>query len=409
MIPAVPPGRTRRPRDSRPGTRTFLGDTALSLVRRAALGAVVTALAWSTLAAPAPASAQQRELANPVASTDPADLAVERVHVDANAESVTVRLAARNLDIDGDGYLATYAELASSPEADVNDEISRIDAAVSGSGWDVHGATMLDGTVRQLPDTAVSVSRAGETVTLRVKTAALGWTGPVYVNAGVITRHHVAQAQASLDDRHLRLGPVATSPDATRTSMALSRTSRTAGREPVVATIATTPALAGVVVLTDGTRELGRVPSRHGRATFSVPASLAAGTHVLRATFRPQDPVRHTPSVASAVLRVLRAPAPPARTTRTTLRLTRPTQVRGRGKPSRATVVVSGGAVGTVALYDGRHRLRTLVLRHGVARYTFSRRLKVGVHRVRAVFRPADARRHRPSSSSVRRLKVVRR
>ncbi|WP_020693373.1 Ig-like domain repeat protein [Aeromicrobium massiliense] len=376
------------------------------LVRRVAVGAVATALTWSTLAAPEAASAQQRDFANPLASTDPADLAVERVHLDANAESVSVRLDARNVDIDGDGYLAAYAELASSPDAAVNDEITRLDAAIGENRWNVRGATMLKGSVRQLPSTAVSVSRVGGAITLQVKTSALGWSGPVYVNGGVITRRHVANAQASLDDRRLRIGPVATTPDPTRTTLSLSRASRTAGREPVTATVTTAPAVPGVVLVSDGTREIGRVTQRNGRATFVIPASLSIGTHTLRATFRPLDTARHASSASSATLRVLR---PPARTTRTALRLSRTAMVRGRSKPARAAVVVSGRASGTVTLYDGRRRLRTLVLRHGVARYTFSRRLKVGVHRVKAVYRPADVRVHRPSASPVRRLKVTRR
>lgn len=377
----------------------------MPLIRRAALSVVAVTLTWSSVLAPEPVIAQQRELANPAASSEPSDLAVDRVHVDANADTVEVRLSARNLDVDGDGYLATNVELSASPAADADDRVSRLEGWNDGGAWDVRGATMLKGRVSQLPPGAVSVERSGSSIVVRVKTSSLGWSGPVYLSAAVITTRHVASAHTtSADPQQFRLGPVATTPDPTRTTVSLSRTSRIAGREPVTATITATPALPGTVVVTDGSHEIGRLVTSDGRARLGIPASLSVGAHFLRATFRPRDSVRHASSSATAALRVVRAPA---RATRTSVTLSRSTWVRGRGKLARAAIVVSGRALGTVTLFDGRKKLRTLVLRHGAARYTFSRRFSVGVHRVRAVFRPADPRLHRASSSAVHRLKVA--
>lgn len=114
----------------------------MSVFRRVALGAVATALTGSALAAPQRVSAQQREPANPAASKDPADLAVDRARVDASAETTTVRLDARNLDIHGDGYPATNVELAASPRFVADDRVSRLEGWSDGGGWSARGADL---------------------------------------------------------------------------------------------------------------------------------------------------------------------------------------------------------------------------------------------------------------------------
>jgi hypothetical protein len=362
------------------------------------------ALLGGLLGAPDPAQAQQREHRNPLASPSSTDLEVTSVSVDATRATVAVRVRTENLP-DGSFRLVTF--IGPGPRVTTGRRV-QLELVGDEGRLVAGGQSYLDDTAppRALPADAVSGTRVGEVLTVFVERDLLGWSGASYVSGILDAGSEALFGRALSDDDLEGLGPVTSDPDTTASHVTRSAPSQVRGRTGARLRVVVSPAVAGVVTWSDGTTRLATTRTSRGTAELVLPSWLAVGRHTIRASFAPVDPLRHAPSTAATQVTVLR---PPARTTRTTVALSRTRQVRGTHKPVRATVTVSGRPGGRVTLLDGRTRLATLPLRNGRATYIFSKRLRPGVHAVRARFAPARPDSFQASTSRTVRLRVTRR
>lgn len=96
---------------------------------------------------------------------------------------------------------------------------------------------------------------------------------------------------------------------------------------------------------------------------------------------------------------VVVAPAPAA-TTKLTLKATSSTQKFGK-KPVKVVVKVTaaGNPKGKIKLYDGKKVLKTATVHSGKATFTLSKKLKVGKHKLHAIFYPAESAKFVASTS----------
>lgn len=373
--------------------------------RRIAAAALGAALLGGTLAA-APAMAQQRSFENPLATTSPSDLDISALSSDASRNTVMVRLTTQNL---GDTFTVQAYLAQDRVERDgryvvLEAEVENGTAKVVGGGSDPDGGDALPG--EPLPASAVSFVRRGAELQLSVDTSVLGWTGPYYVGGWLQDEEFSVFAAAELDraqdGRLVYFGPVSTAPDNTRTSVRLSSPSQTFGRTPARVVAGASPAVPGTMTFYAGRTRVASVAAPRGTASLVLPATLRAGAHALRVTFTPTDTARHAASTGGTSLRVA------AQSTTTTVRLSKAKQAFRGKKPARATITVSGRATGTVTVYDGRKRLKTLRLSGGRATYTLPRTLRTGKHSIKAVYRPAVTGTYASSTSRTVRLTVTR-
>lgn len=375
--------------------------TARRRITAAVLGATLLGGALTA----APATAQQRDYANPLATVSTSDLDITKVTADANRGTVGVRLVTQNL---GDTF--TIEVDLSENRVPASGRMTILRAKVEdGTAVSVTGTTVPDMAVESrdvpLPTTAVGFTRRDAELELSVDTSALPWSGLFHVGAwlqdeefSVIAAERFDRGQ---DFAPTFFGPVSTAPDATRTTVRLSSPGQTFGRTPARVVAAAAPAVPGTMTFYDGRTRLASVAAPRGTASLALPATLRAGAHALRVVFSPTDTARRAASAGGGTLRVS------AQATTTTVRLSKVKQ-RYRGTPARVAVTVSGRASGTVTVHDGRRRLATLRLKAGRATYALPRTLKPGRHSLKAVYRPAVAGTYAGSTSRTVRLTVTR-
>jgi hypothetical protein len=374
----------------------------MHLVRRVSALAIGVALCGGLLVS-SPAAGQQRAYPNPLQTKVTDDPDITSVKLDATTSRITTTFITENV---GAG---ANLEMVLSSTRNLGDSSKRYVAlGVAHLGTDeqtIAGFRLADDKSEEIPTKALQVRWDGNAISVSVDTAQAGHTGPFYVVAGLGTPSRVSYAAASYTDQGFEgLGPVATVPDPSRTSVSLSSARQVYGKGGVRASVRAKPAVPGRVELFDGATRIQSVSTRTGAVTLQVPASLRPGTHRLRVRFTPTDALHHAPSEATAGFTVVA----PARRTVTRLKLSKSRQVRGK-TPARATVVVSSAPAGTVTILDGTRKLRTVKVRQGRTSVVLPRTLKAGTHTIRAVFRPADLRAVLGSVSKSVRLRVVKR
>lgn len=117
------------------------------------------------------------------------------------------------------------------------------------------------------------------------------------------------------------------------------------------------------------------------------------------------DPMSYSSPVSSSNTGTVTSPQAPVlvpRKTRVMARLTKKTQKIGRA-PASLRIKISGSATGRVDIADGRKFLKRLSVKAGKAvTFKLPRRLKVGAHRIKVSFVPADKSKFTASSRTVR-------
>lgn len=170
----------------------------------------------------------------------------------------------------------------------------------------------------------------------------------------------------------------------TTTTTTLSAPATTYGKAAKV-TATVSPAGTGTVALTGAGGGLTAALSG-GKATFTLPANLAAGTHKLTASY--SGDATHDGSAATATLTVGKA------STKTSLAVRSSTY----GKPATVAVTVSGGASGQVRL-TGAGSAITANVTAGKATLTLPRTLDPAKRKLTATYLPDGN--HLGSSASV--------
>lgn len=145
---------------------------------------------------------------------------------------------------------------------------AKVPATVAGSVVFRDGTTIL-GTIKQTG----GVARLGVPRTLRAGVHTLTAT---FVPTDRV-RHSTSTAGTSLS----------VSAQATRTTLRLSSSRQTYRGEPVRVTVTVSGRPTGTVTVLDGRRRLKTVRVKDGRATYTLPRTLKAGKHRIKATFRP--------------------------------------------------------------------------------------------------------------------------
>ncbi len=142
----------------------------------------------------------------------------------------------------------------------------------------------------------------------------------------------------------------------------------------VTVTAPTTPQ--GAVTVLSGTKQLGTATLSGGRATVRLPATLAVGTHELTVRYGGSSDVKAAQVKVS--LRVTQAKPKVAVVATTAV----------HGKAARATVTVTSAVTptGKVVIYVDGAKVKTVKLAKGKATYRLAKKLKVGKHKVRAVY-----------------------
>jgi len=132
----------------------------------------------------------------------------------------------------------------------------------------------------------------------------------------------------------------------------------------------------GTVTVLSGTKQLGKATLSGGKVTVKLPATLAVGTHALTVRYSGSTSVKAAQATVS--LRITGAKPKVAITTTTAV----------HGKAARATVTVSSAVrpTGKVAIYVDGVKKKTVKLAKGKATYKLAKKLKVGKHKVRAVY-----------------------
>lgn len=375
--------------------------------RRLAAATLGAALLGGTLAA-APATAQQREYTNTLSTPAvPTDLDVATVGVDANRSTLTIRFGSQNL---GDDFNAVA--YVTEQKKGSSGKLLIVDAVVSdGDLLRLTAGTVADAGGEfdpvDLPDGSAQFVRRGNELVFTVKASAIPWSGPVHVGGRLDSPDGSRFVAESFDfttgTAPTFFGPITTAADPTTTTLGLSSSRQVYGQtRPTVLTAKVPAGVAGSVTFRDGARTLGVVKQAGGTARLTLPRTLLAGAHTLTATFVPTDRTHYSTSTAATWLTV----APQATTT--AVRLSKTKQRLRGSKPARATITVSGRAAGTVTVYDGRRKLRTIRLSAGRATYTLPRTLTAGRHSIKAVYRPATAGTYAASTSRTVRLTVTR-
>lgn len=363
--------------------------------RRLVVAAATTILLGSAVLSP-PAEAQQRAFPNPATATAAGDLDITTVAVDANAQSLTIRLDVENLPQN----ISVVVHVTKADTFPTQGRALGVGASFTdGKLIDRFASQRIEtGDTVWLPEQAVHATRSGQSVEVAVDQPHVGWAGPYYVSAlaeAVVGGERViAQASARRTDTHVTgFGPFTSDQDVPLTRLTLSRGAD--ARVTLTATIS--PAIAGRVTFFDGAMRLGDAPAPRGAATFALPSGTKPGAHTFRAVFAPTDSLRYTSSSTATSFTVpatLRA------------RLSLSSRVQGRRKPVRATVTVTGALTGSVAVYDGGTRLKVTRFKHGKLTYTLPRKLRAGLHSLRAVVSVTANGSRTTSTSNVARLRV---
>lgn len=377
-------------------------------LRRPAIAVAAGALVLGVGLASSPASAQQRAFANPLVTATTTDPDVASLAVDANATSVSVRLRVENMPT-AYKLLTSFASQAKAP----HEHYVSVLTQYSGATVKVSGSR-TDGTQTvTLPKEALHVTVTGTEIQVTVDQPHVGWAGPYYA-AGLLVIDSlvkpVAAAATPTDSTKTSFdltgfGPVSSAQDATSTQLTVSRPT---GTTPGKLTATVTPGLPGAVAFYDGARSLSTVPVSNATATATLPRNLSAGTHSMRAVFTPTDTARYAASEASAALTVTASgtwTGTSVKGVAARLKLSAAVQHRGR-KPVKATLTVTGARTGTAVVYDGTRKIKSTRFSGGKVVLTLPKKLRTGLHRIKAVVTTTAGGARSTTSSNTVSLKV---
>jgi hypothetical protein len=233
-----------------------------------------------------------------------------------------------NPDSTSDGYANIYQLrlVTSAPNESVSVKYDSADIEVTGSTWSV----VYTQAPTKKTTTTLTVSPAksvvhGSTVTLRAVISPAAAKGKVeFLNGSrVLKTVNLASGKGSFSTKSLPGGTarltaryvptigggygasksvvhsLTVKAQATRVSLKASRSSIKVGQK-LTLTINESPAAAGKVAIFDGSKKIGTVKVKSGKATFAT-KKLKAGTHGLKATFTPSNPHNDKASTSKVV------------------------------------------------------------------------------------------------------------
>ena len=371
---------------------------------RLAAFAVGAALVSSSILAATPASAQALSFTNTLATPSMSDDDITSVDVDYGDSILTTTFHVQNVDLTTD--LGVQAIVGKGPSGIVGGGGAVFfGGEFNGATTDTEAAFYTGGGSTPIPGAVVNLSRnaSANTITVSVSTANLNLPSEVYV-AGFVNQSSSAYAGTFYSGSDIGgFGPVIKGTPITTTALELTWPTQQHNGTPVLAKATVSPATAtGTVQFFDGTTLLGSLPLTGGAVYYALPSALSSGAHAIHATYVPTAPGGYLTSTSSAVaLNVLSS----AKATETTISLSKSTQ-KFKKTPAKLTVKVSGKPAGSVVVKDGKKVLKTIVLKGGTAKYTFSKSLKKGTHKITATYVPLDIEAYATSTSKAKTLKV---
>ena len=369
--------------------------------------AAVAVLAGAALSA-APVSAAVTSFVNPLATAPTDNFDIVSSDVDFTAATLTVTSHTQNL-VAGETTYFVYVLPAGKSLAENN-------GAFGFGGTSENGASVTN-TQHAEPSGAITGETANSQVTLTVDVASqtlrasiptsliptsapLDFFAVTYGDSGSA---YIAKTFSSSPVSVTGLGPLPIPLTATTTKLALSFGSQAYGGTPVAALVSVSPANASgsVQILSDGV-PVANVPVSNGTAFANLPQTLASGPHSISATFTPTDAQAFSASSSTAAPFTVTSVA---KATKTTVTLSKKSQ-KFKKSPAKVKVVVTEKAVGTVTIFDGKKKLKTVTLKGGKATYTLSKTLKKGKHTIKAVFTPTNVESFKTSTSKSVKLTV---
>lgn len=379
-------------------------------LRTIALAAGV-ALVGAVAVVSTPASADVQSFTNPLASSDPSALTITAVEVEHTPTGVALTVHTRNVDTNDFNLVVEFARTASNIESASTDALILGDLK-SGATSTFTVQQRIAGTVTTLQaGMSSSVSPTGD-ITLTASGSNLPFDQfrePVFGYAQLVSKGQgPVKAGVPLTSGGIAgFGPVNPLSIPSSVALRLSSPSQISGRTSATLTATVSPANAnGTIEIFDDGTQLTSMPVNGLPVDLVLPLSLSIGDHALTATFTPTT-ARFTLSTSSAiVLHVLDPNASPASTS-TKLKLSKAKQ-HFRHSPAKLTVTVTGGAPGSVVVYDGKRKLTTLSLANGKVTYRLPKKLAVGKHHLRAVYLPDSPSTVASSTSPRVKLTVVR-
>ena len=371
---------------------------------RSLLGtATVVALAAASLLAPSAAFAAQETFSNPIDTQATDDFDISSVDIRYTASTLTVTTHFENYaSPDWQAIVYIMSGRSSDPAtvgyiviADTTAGTSTLDAVTYANSTTTSAA--VDGVT-------VVKDEGAKTITASVPASKIGWNTPVYVTAVLQDNNgDSAFAAKQISPDILGLGPVAKGPALTATAVALTSPTQVYGSTPAVLVASVSPAnVPGKVELVEGATVVSTAVVTNGTAVVVLPTSAPSGVHNYFARFVPNDAEIFASSVWGPFPFTVTSVA---KATKTTVTLSKKSQKFKKG-PAKVKVVVTEKAVGTVTIFDGKKKLKTVTLKGGKATYTLSKTLKKGKHTIKAVFTPANVESFKASTSKSVKLTV---
>ena len=369
--------------------------------------ATVAVLAGAALSA-APVSAAVTSFANPLATAPTDNFDIVSSDVDFTAATLTVTSHTQNL-VAGETTYFVYVLPADKSLTENNGAFGFGGTSESGvSVTNTQHAEPSGAITGETPNSQVTltVDVASQTLRASIPTSLIPTSAPLdffAVTYGDSGSAYVAETFVLSPVSVTGLGPIVAPVTATTTKLALSFGSQTYGGTPVAAFVSISPANASgsVQILSDGV-PVATVPVSNGIAFANLPQTLASGPHSISAAFTPADAQAFSASASTAApLTVISA----ATATKTTVTLSKKSQ-KFKKSPAKVKVVVSEKAVGTVTIFDGKKKLKTVTLKGGKVTYTLSKTLKKGKHTIKAVFTPTNIEAFKTSTSKSVKLTV---
>jgi hypothetical protein len=370
----------------------------------ASLGAVV--IAASILVAGAPASAAQNVFINPAATPQANDLDISAVEIGYTADRFEFTALTQNFSAAAGYSFSVYITPTQQPLS-AQPYYFTFTSVVSGNSMVVY-EYFTQGATTTGPFTVggafTSVNNTDKTVLLSIPPLGIFENTTLFSWASLSDNVTAVNAGIPAAGGTLGFGPINIATVSTVAGLRLSSPSQVYGSTPSVATVSVGPSSArGTVSVLDGTKVLASADFLGTDVAVNLPKTLSYGDHTLTAVFTPTKPAFYGQAASDAVAFSVLSPGTK---TSTKLTLSKSTQ-HFKKKSAVVTVKVSHKPSGTVVIYDGTKKLKTLTLKKGAASYKVSKKLAIGKHRLHAVFVPKKPLSYAPSTSKTRTLKVV--
>ncbi len=183
----------------------------------------------------------------------------------------------------------------------------------------------------------------------------------------------------------------------TTSSVKLSKTSQVYGSTSASVTVSTNSRAGGTATIYDGSRKLGTSKLVKGKATYTLPKTLAPGKHSIKAVFH--GSAYFTKSTSKPVTLTVNPIA-----TKTSVKLSKSTQTYASNSVAKLNVTTTR-VPGKFTIYDGTKTLGTRSITSGKSTVALPRTLKRGTHSLKVKFTPTS-KLYKASTSTTVKLKV---